>query len=75
MKVRALRRGYDGKQIRDEGDEFEFAGPLGSWMEPIDADAPRRGPGRPPKSSTNASSVDEVRLHEKAEPEIGEHRS
>lgn len=39
MKVRATRIGFDGLCRRKEGDVFEFAGELGSWMEPADEGA------------------------------------
>lgn len=72
--VRAKRPGFAG-QFREAGDEFHFKGLLGSWMEEVsdDEDKPRRG--RAPKSSTNASSVDEKPLHKAAEPESGKHNS
>lgn len=35
-RVRALQRGYDGAAIREAGEEFDFHGRLGSWMEPLD---------------------------------------
>ena len=44
-KVIALRRGFDGKQIREGGEEFFFKGVLGDWMkeagDPIKEDAPK----------------------------------
>lgn len=36
MKVRALKKGYDGKQLREKGDVFDYEGKLGSWMEPLE---------------------------------------
>lgn len=38
IKVRATQRGYDGTQIREEGDVFFFHGTekqMGSWMEKV----------------------------------------
>ena len=40
MKVRALRIGFDGSQRRRPGEVFEFNGPLGKWMEPVDPETP-----------------------------------
>lgn len=40
MKVRAIANGFDGRQRRRVGDVFEFDGPLGKWMEPVDPDTP-----------------------------------
>ena len=39
MRVRAKARGYDGVTVREVGDEFDFNGKLGSWMEPVDGSA------------------------------------
>jgi hypothetical protein len=36
-RVRASRQGFDGKVIREPGEEFDFEGPLGSWMETMDS--------------------------------------
>jgi hypothetical protein len=36
MKVKAIKRGYDGQQIREPGDVFEFKGKLGKWMIEVD---------------------------------------
>lgn len=33
MRVRATERGYDGRELREVGDQFDFDGKLGSWME------------------------------------------
>jgi hypothetical protein len=75
-QVRATRKGYDGKEIREEGDVFPFAGKLGSWMEEVDSDddKSKRGPGRP-KATSNASSLNEKPLHKDAKPESGKHDS
>jgi hypothetical protein len=32
IKVKAIKRGYDGVQVREVGEVFEFKGKLGSWM-------------------------------------------
>lgn len=44
--VRAVERGYYGSKVREPGEVFAFSGVLGSWMEPVEGDAPadERGP-------------------------------
>lgn len=39
MRVRATDRGYY-KGIREEGDEFDYDGELGSWMAPVQNQEP-----------------------------------
>jgi hypothetical protein len=46
MRVKAIKKGYDGKQIREPGAVFEFEGKLGSWMEVVDEK--KKAPGAPP---------------------------
>lgn len=35
-RYRAIRQGFDGKVVREPGEEFDFDGEKGSWMEAID---------------------------------------
>jgi len=37
-RYKALRRGFPGRQV-EPGEEFEFSGVPGSWMEPVDEEA------------------------------------
>jgi hypothetical protein len=56
-RYRALERGYDNVKVREVGEEFEFEGMPGPWMEPIDEDGnpvndsepQKKKSGRPPK--------------------------
>jgi len=60
MKVRALAKGYDGKQIREAGDVFDVADgtPLGKWMEPVEAGkAEVKAPAAPAKPAKGGKSV------------------
>lgn len=36
-RYRANRQGFDGKVIREPGEEFDFEGAPGSWMESMDS--------------------------------------
>lgn len=36
-RYRANRQGFDGKVIREPGEEFDFDGAPGTWMESMDA--------------------------------------
>lgn len=38
-KVKAIARGFDGIQIREEGEVFEFSGKLGKWMVVLDKES------------------------------------
>jgi hypothetical protein len=40
MLVKATKRGFCGKQVREAGEVFEFEGKLGSWMEAVGVKAP-----------------------------------
>jgi len=42
MLVRAIKKGFCGKALRYEGDVFEFDGPLGTWMEEVEPEAPKK---------------------------------
>lgn len=35
MKVKAIKRGFDGVAVREAGEVFEFSGKLGKWMEKV----------------------------------------
>ena len=37
-KVKAIKRGFDGFVVREVGEEFEFEGEIGSWMESLEDD-------------------------------------
>lgn len=73
--MRAIARGYDGRQMREKDEVFPFTGPLGSWMEEVDSDDDKPRRGRPPKATSNASSLNEKPLHKDAQPEAGKHDS
>jgi len=49
-KYKALVKGYDGKQIRQPGEVFEFKGKPGKWMQEV------KGPGRPAKDAQPSES-------------------
>lgn len=38
-KYKAIARGYDNEKIREIGEEFDFDGVPGKWMDPVDAEA------------------------------------
>lgn len=44
MRVRAIRRGFAYDHVAEEGEEFELreGDRLGSWMEPVETEAPRK---------------------------------
>lgn len=57
MKVKAIKKGYDGDRLREEGEVFFFEGykknedgsdNLGSWMEPVEEAKPAKS--KPAKS-------------------------
>ena len=60
-EVRALRRGFDGKQIREEGETFVHEGPIGSWMEEV---KPARGP-----TAARSATRGRAKAGSKADPE------
>ncbi len=35
-KYKAIKPGYDGIKVREAGEEFEFDGKPGSWMETLE---------------------------------------
>lgn len=51
MKVIATKTGFDGKRIRNPGDEFEMPdGSKASWFVPVEAKAetkPKKAAGKP----------------------------
>lgn len=48
MRVVAVKKGFDGATIRQEGEEFEFDGDVDltedSWMQPVDGKGSKKGP-------------------------------
>jgi hypothetical protein len=36
-RYKAIKKGFDGKQIRHPGEVFDFDGKPGSWMEEVEA--------------------------------------
>jgi hypothetical protein len=52
MRYRAIKEGWDGRQIRKPGEEFSFSGPRGSWMVPVD-----EAPESPPRPVRLGSKV------------------
>jgi len=51
-KMKAIKKGYDGKQIRNIGDVFDFEGKPGSWMQRVDEKAESGGPSKPEKPAS-----------------------
>lgn len=63
-RYKAIHRGYDGYQLREVGEVFEYGGRPGDWMKEVDdegrdvrddkdglgAEETKRRPGRPPKA-------------------------
>lgn len=43
-RYKALARGFDGRCIREEGDEFEFDGKPGKWMKLLSGDPVKDAP-------------------------------
>lgn len=41
-KVKAVKRGFDGKRVREIGEVFEFEGKPGSWMELVEEKKPAK---------------------------------
>lgn len=58
MKVKALKRGFDGVVIREAGEVFEFKGEVGDWIVAVDEDA------KPSKAAKVEESDEEVEAHE-----------
>lgn len=75
MKVRALRMGFDGRQRRRPGEVFEFAGKLGTWMEPVDTAVPltpqtvRPEEPKPEPMAGSGAAVKARARREEAKPE------
>lgn len=53
MKVIATKKGYDGINVREPGEEFDMKdGAKGSWFEPVKAEPKAEEPkGKPGKKS------------------------
>ena len=65
--VRALERGYAHSRVIEPGEEFEWAGPLGKWMERVSpsqtsAEATSSPPdaAAPSTLSTNETTVEDL---------------
>lgn len=56
MRVKAIKEGFDGRQIRKEGEIFNFEGAKGSWMVEVD------GHGNPVKGEKAPAAERPVRL-------------
>ena len=41
-RYRANQLGFDGKQLREPGEEFDFDGKEAHWMDPLDASVPAK---------------------------------
>lgn len=41
-KVKAVKKGFDGKRIREVGEVFDFEGKPGSWMEVVEEKKPSK---------------------------------
>lgn len=59
-KYKALKRGYDGSKVIEIGEEFEFSGKPGKWMELIDDSkpAPKAQPKAEEKPKASAPKVE-----------------
>lgn len=61
---RALKRGFDGKVIREKDEKFEFTGAPGDWMKLVENDEVQEGPTvlAPPKMNHKKEKSDKSPL-------------
>ncbi len=63
MRVIATGKGYDGLNVREEGDEFEMPeGAKGSWFIPLDEDGKPEKPAKAEKPAKVGKQIKNVTL-------------
>jgi hypothetical protein len=63
--VRALAKGFCGRDVREPGEVFQYKGPLGSWMERVEGGVAAKAPvdksAAPKPQALSTAALEELR--------------